>query len=447
MKKIYLKLIAMSLALILSVTMVVMTSYAWLVLSGNPVATGIQVAVAGGNTILTAPDISVTAEDGTVYHYPGKFSDKLNFGQQDGYSYLKNLGNLTPVSTANGVDWFLPTYYTANDTEVQQGKVLNGSIKDVTEFLSDSTLSYANLDPEKDKDKISKGSYIYLDFWVAAPGGDYCLRISTGTGTEDGGSFAIDLPEPVKTNSGYALLASGGAAAAVRVGFLANDVTLMDDTMVHYQQSKGFDDRFTALRGIYAEPGTGSVTIDGERFTIYEPNGDYHPTNSAQNGTYLETRPLGYADGEITEMSVKDNLTMQLRSTWAQAENGAGTAISQHYTTAIMSVASKVLSDTDAADFFYGTYLQGQLSPYVSKGQFAKHTGNLYALMGSNGQTELTQLETAGATEDTYIIQLQRNVPQRIRMFIWLEGQDADCVNSENAARFALNIELAGGDS
>lgn len=444
MKKIYVKLIAMSLALILSVTMVVMTSYAWLVLSGNPVATGIQVAVAGGNTILTAPDVSVMAEDGTVYHYPGKFSDKLNFGQQDGYSYLKNLGNLTPVSTANGVDWFLPTYYTANDTEVQQGKVLNGSIKDVSAFLSDSTLNYANLDPEKDKDKISKGSYIYLDFWVVAPGGDYTLRISTGTGTEDGGSFAIDLPEP---KDGTLSQTGGGAAAAVRVGFLANDVVLMDDTMVRYQESKNFDDRFTALRGLYAEPGTGSVTIDGERFTIYEPNGDYHPFGAAENGTYLETRPLGYEHGKITELSVKDNLTMQLRSTWAEAEHGEGTAISQHYATATMALASRVLSDAETADFFYGTYLQGQLSPYVSKGRFAKHTGNLYALMGNNGQTELDQLDTAGATEDTFIIQLERNVPQRIRMFIWLEGQDVDCVNSENAARFALNIELAGGDS
>ena len=445
MKKIYLKLIAMSLALILSVTMVVMTSYAWLVLSGNPVATGIQVAVAGGNTILTAPDVSVTAEDGTVYHYPGKFSDKLNFGQQDGYAYLNDLGNLTPVSTANGVDWFLPTYYTANDTEVQQGKVLNGSIKDVSEFLPDSTLSYANLKAKEDQEKISKGSYIYLDFWVAAPGGDYTLRISTGTGTEDGGSFAIDLPEP---KDGTLSQTGGGAAAAVRVGFLANDVMLMDDTMVRYQESKYFDDRFTALRGLYSEPGMGSVTIDGEHFTIYEPNGDYHPSGAAANGTYLETKPLGYQDGEIAELSVKDNLTMQLQSTWAEAENGEGTAISQQYTTATMAVASKVLSDAETADFFYGTYLQGQLSPYVNKGQFAKHTGSLYALINNGGvQTNSDKLEKAGATEDAYIIQLERNVPQRIRMFIWLEGQDVDCVNSANAARFALNIELAGGDS
>ena len=52
---------------------------------------------------------------------------------------------------------------------------------------------------------------------------------------------------------------------------------------------------------------------------------------------------------------------------------------------------------------------------------------------------------TSGATEDVIIIELEQNVPQRIRMFIWLEGQDIDCPASANSAIFAVNIELAGG--
>ena len=43
------------------------------------------------------------------------------------------------------------------------------------------------------------------------------------------------------------------------------------------------------------------------------------------------------------------------------------------------------------------------------------------------------------------LIKLERNVPQRIRMFIWLEGQDVDCVDSVRSSNFAVNIELAGG--
>ena len=58
---------------------------------------------------------------------------------------------------------------------------------------------------------------------------------------------------------------------------------------------------------------------------------------------------------------------------------------------------------------------------------------------------QVEALDTAGATEDVFIIELERNVPQRIRMFIWLEGQDVDCVDSVNSSSFMLNIELAGG--
>jgi len=42
-------------------------------------------------------------------------------------------------------------------------------------------------------------------------------------------------------------------------------------------------------------------------------------------------------------------------------------------------------------------------------------------------------------------VELERNVPQRIRMYIWLEGQDVDWDPSVAGNRFALSIEFAGG--
>lgn len=456
MRKVYFKLIAMSLALLLSVTTVVMSSYAWLVLSGNPVATGIQVAVGGGNTILTAPNIAYQAADGNTYHYPGRFSDKLNFGQQTNYAYLKSLGKLTPVSTSNGVDWFIPDYYTINDPEVKQGRALTGALKRYSDFEVDSQLSYANLNPENENDvnKISKGSYIYLDFWVVAPGGDYDLQVSTDTGEEptDSGSFVIDLlmPEPSATSpNGFTLgQPAGSAAAAVRVGFLANDLMLVDDTMLHYQKSAGFDSRFTMLKGMYQEPNTGHYAQDGNHFTIYEPNGDYHPA-TGNHGGYQETKPLGLVDGRILEYPVDRNLTVQRRSSWAPAENGSGTAIEQQFQTALITLLAPVLDTDDLANFFYGTNLQGQIGRYVNKGWFFKDTESLYAYRNGDGIVpgdKLGNVEQGGATESVSIIRLQRNVPQRIRMFIWLEGQDADCVDGVDSSRFAVNIELAGSD-
>lgn len=448
MKKIYFKLTVMVATLLMSVSVVLMSSYAWLVLSGNPVVTGIQVAIGGGNTILTAPDVRITDENGNIFHYPGHFSDKLNFGQNKDYAYLQELGNLTPVSTANGIDWFIPTYYNGNDPEVQSGRIASGTLRDVSEFLQDSDLAFANLDPKEKEDmsKIGRGSYIYLDFWVVAPGGDYELRVSTGEGTEDGGSFVVDLMEPTRYGDGYTLLQSTGSAApVVRVGFLANDTRLVDDTMLYYQDSYFFDDRFTSLRGLYREPETGAAYLTNERFTIYEPNGDYHPTDKNKNGSYVITKPLGLTDGIITEQNIKNRLTVQRRSTWAAAENGIGTAIEQQFQTALWSWTGKELTIEEISQRFYGNTLQGQISPYVNKGSFMNRTGNLYAA-SARGYASSEELDTmnAGATDDVYIIQLQRNVPQRIRMFIWLEGQDMDCVDSVNTARFAVNIELAG---
>lgn len=452
MTKIYIKLIAMSLALILSVSVVIMSSYAWLVLSGNPVATGIQVAIGGGNTILTAPNVAYEV-DGTVYNIPGHFSDKMNFGSQNHYEYLKDLGNLTPVSTSNGIDWFLPAYYSGNDELVQQGRIPSGALKDITEFQVDSFLAHANL-PSEAEAEIDEGNYIYLDFWVVSPGGDYTLRVSTGDGTEDGGSFVIDMLEVASTEDGYTLKeASGSAAATVRVGFLANDVMLTDETMLKYQKSPYFDNRFTALKGIYTEPNAGVSYSDSNRFTIYEPNGDYHPYDDELDGSYVETKSLELVSGTIQEQerSRSDlNLTVQRRSTWAQENNSAGTtAIEQRFQTALFAKLGETMTAEERMNMFYGNYLQGQISPYVDKGAFVQKTSNLITYMEQyNGVVPGSILDgqDKGATDDVYIIKLERNIPQRIRMFIWLEGQDVDCVDSVNSSRFAVNIELAGGD-
>ena len=451
MRKVYTKLIVMALALTLAVTVVIMSSYAWLVLSGNPAVTGIQVAIGGGNTILTAPNIQEVDKDGNVYSYPGYFSDKLNFGQVKEYEYLRNLGSLTPVSTYNGIDWFLPTYYSGSDPEVQNGKIPSGYIKDISEFTVESELEHANLS-KKEKDKISEGSYIYLDFWVVAPGGDYTLRVSTGEGTDVGGSFVVDLMEPTEseTVTGYKLEApEGSAAAAVRVGFLANDVGLTDNTMKYYSESKYFDERFHSLRGVYKEPSTGTAYLDADRFTIYEPNGDLHPAHKDLNGHYVETSPLALVQGSTIERSIRDRVTVQRTSSWAVEGDATEVFVEQLFQTALYKMDVKDMTPLEIMDKFYGNYLQGQISPYIQKGDFIKETSELYQTLRNNNnmvtKEQLQNLEHAGATDGIYIIKLERNVPQRIRMFIWLEGQDVDCVKIDDATCFAVNIELAGG--
>lgn len=442
MTKIYFKLIMVALALILSVSVVFMSSYAWMVLSESPAVSGIQVAIGGGNTILIAPNVEAEYGDKT-FEVPGRFSDKLNFAQYKEYSYLCEVGGLTPVSTVNGIDWFLPA---GNSDAEDIGEVVLKSESLGTNFIVDSELSHANLSPESEL--YANGNYVYLDFWVVSPGGDYTLRISTGDASSEGGSFVMDLPEASSDGKGGFVLEQpeGSAAAAVRIGFLANDLMLIDDTMLAYGKSTFSDNRFRALRGLYQEPDSGTAYFDENRFMIYESNADFHPEDEDLDGKYSVTKALALEGNKIVE-KIPENVAIQLSGSWRKNESTGNTVISETFNTAALSGKWSGMEESAVTADFYGSYLQGVLYPYINKGSFIKNSGDLLESAGTSKGvvSSLESATTAGAADDAYIIRLEKNVPQKIRMFIWLEGQDADCVRSTGNVQFAVNIEFAGG--
>ena len=88
--------------------------------------------------------------------------------------------------------------------------------------------------------------------------------------------------------------------------------------------------------------------------------------------------------------------------------------------------------------------------PYVERASFFQNTAALYSYCSHNGSAnaeDLDHLRLAGATEDVYIAKLEKNIPQRIRMFVWIEGQDVDCINAATTGSFALSVELAGSNA
>jgi len=457
MKKMIIKLTAASLSLVLAVTVAVMSSYAWLTLSDSPTVNGIYVAVGGGNTILVAPNLTASW-DGQTYDVPGTFSDSLIFNQYENYKYLSELGGLNPVSTADGINWLLPEYYQRDDAAVIQGQAQNGELKPFSQFTLDDELNHANL-ASTDADLIEEGSYVYLDFWVVSPGADYRLRVSTGDETDEGGSFVIGLMDPQETDAdadgqpeSYRLVqVSDTAAASARVGFLVNESQLMDNSMMAYMTSGAYSDRYEKLKGSY-----GYGYEDHSRFTIYEPNGTLHPGGAAENGSYVITRPLSYSGQGVHEADISAVLTVQEGCSWSASQTGTDTMIEQVFqgTVKARSFRSSTLAQIKAE--FYSGYLQGQVGTYVNKGRFFKNTANLYAY-ANTGNTTAQDLEQAhldenstlyaGATDDVYIVDLERNVPQRIRMFIWLEGQDIDCTQAVDGSAIAVSIELAGSNN
>lgn len=441
MTKIGQKLIASCLVLAMMTVMVVAVSYAWKTLSTAPEANGIQISLGGRNTIMIAPDQTKISEDGNhLYHYPGKFSQTLNFNQYAQYDYLNAVSALAPVSTADGLHWYVPTYYAANDLAVINGMAAAGQIKPISQFYLDSTLSYAN---QTDPKAAKNGNFVYLDFWVVSPGADYELRISRG---DDGdGSFVIELMDPVQddnASAGYSLSETSGAvASSVRVGFLVDHNLVLDDTIMYYAESANYAPEYTSLRGSYQESGEQIYYSSAYQFTIYEPNGDLHP--DGENGTYTETKPIAWDGGDAVLADISDRLTVQTTNKWLVGDSAAYYLQEVFYAATVGKTYSSV---ADVKSDFYGKYLQNLLYPYVEQGQFIASTDALYAAMeqGTVSGEALESVERSGATLDTCVASLESNVPQRIRMFVWIEGQDADCTGITTETSFALGIELAG---
>lgn len=433
-KRAYLKIACTAAALLAAMAMIVMSSYAWLTASTSPVAEGIQVAVGGGSTILLAPDLV----DENKVHYPGAFGATL---QLDDLLNTAEHSGLTPVSTADGVNWYLPAYYAADDPEVLAGTAIAGDLKPYNQFLCDTTLTYANL--LAGDEKAAKGSYLYADFWVVSPGSRYELRVSTSDEASGAGSYVVDMQQVVETETGrFALQASENPASeSIRIGFLVN-LNEAADSKAAYTAAGG-DQRYTKLMGVYQAAGQVlSPQYSYNLFHIYEPNGSSHSSLANMDGSYLLTYPLGTeSGGGIAGVGVGDRLSVQMKSMWSTTAEEMFAACVQQAEAAGGSVSAAELQEQ-----FYQKTLSG-LSGYVTKGRFIQDTASLY-LKAGEGQTvsadELAALPKAGAGEKSSIVTLERNVPQRIRMFIWLEGQDADCISGASMGSVALRIELAG---
>lgn len=455
LKKTHSKLIASGFLLLVALILVVTTSYAWMTLSDSPALTGVQINIGGSNTIKIAPDVTEEMDDGTMVHYPGLFQENFDFSQYKEYSYLKNLYGLTPVSTADGIHWFMPK----EDAQLEiKG---NSSLAD---FAVDKTLSHANiLTTSDDADALAEGgSYVYVDFWLVAPM-DCNVRVSIGSADE--GSYLIGLPEVVSdvtTDTGFSLEQEPGQVdTCARVGFLTNTDTVDEKAaMEAYKDSDCYSNNYKSLKGIYQES---DVVADEELeydFLIYEPNGLVHDEEgvsyilgkdgltyvSCSNGEYAYTKPIGYdADGNVALMDISDELTVQLENSWKLAGEGQ-TMISQIFQSMIYDQDLTGMSEDEVAQLFYAKMMQKGFSEYVNRGKFFQSTKMLYyagngTTATENGMNTLTRSET---TSEAVIVKLERDVPQRVRMYVWLEGQDVDCVRQAASEYFALGIELAG---
>ncbi len=417
----HIKILASALLIVLSLSMLVMVTFAWYVMSTAPEVSGMQIKI-GSDTIRVAPD----CQDESGQHYPGAFQGVL---ETDTNAIPENFWGLIPVSTADGKHWFSATYESLEN---------GGDQKE--EYLEDTTLSSANLTARPK----SGGNYLYLDFWVVAPK-DYDLRVSTATqGSGQSGSYVKVFPQVKKDDAGnYSLDESQRQAeSSLRIGFLVNEDQAEVDT---YKKSTNYDSAYKILKGVYQKPGEALPTSQTS-FTIYEPNCDWH-ADTKFSGQYKETQPLALVGGKPQPVKLESydgtKLAAQTSATWTRTDDGTQTKLSQALQTAMLEAKVTkrgVTDDQSAGEYLLNQHLKGQLSGYITSGQFVKSTSNLQ----DGVRLDKENIEKYGAADDAVIVSLKKNVPQRIRMFVWLEGQDIDCTNEAALKTLLLNLELAG---
>lgn len=416
----HIKILASALLIVLSLSMLVMVTFAWYVMSTAPEVSGMRIKI-GSDTIRVAPD----CKDESGQHYPGAFQGVL---ETDTTAIPEDFWGLIPVSTADGKHWFSATYESLEN---------GGDQKE--EYLEDTTLSSANLTARPK----SGGNYLYLDFWVVAPK-DYDLRVSTATkGSGQSGSYVKVFPQVKKDAAGHYSLdeTQRQAESSLRIGFLVNEDPVSGYS---YENSTNYDSAYKILKGVYQEQGK-ELPTSQTSFTIYEPNCDWH-ADTESNGHYNQTLPLAWKGGKVqpvTLESVQTKLAAQTSATWTQADDGKQTKLAQALQTALLEAQTTDRSVTDAqsaGEYLLNQHLKGQLSGYITSGQFVKSTSDLR----DGVRLDKENIEQSGATTDAVIVSLKKNVPQRIRMFVWLEGQDIDCTNEAALKTLLLNLELAG---
>lgn len=418
----HIKILASALLIVLSLSMLVMVTFAWYVMSTAPEVSGMQIKI-GSDTIRVAPDCQ---DESGQHHYPGAFQGVL---ETDTTAIPENFWGLIPVSTADGKHWFSATYESLEN---------GGDQKE--EYQVDTTLQSANQVGRPE----SGGNYLYLDFWVVAPK-DYDLRVSTATqGSGQSGSYVKVFPQVKKDDAGNYSLdeTQRQAESSLRIGFLVNEDAVSGES---YKKSTNYDSAYKILKGKYQKPGEALPTSQTS-FTIYEPNCDWH-ADTKFSGLYKETQPLALVNGKPQQVKLETydgtKLAAQTSATWTRTDDGTQTKLSRALQTAMLETKDTGRSVTDAqsaGEYLLNQYLKGQLSGYITSGQFVKSTSDLQ----DGVRLDKENIDKFGAADDAVIVSLKKNVPQRIRMFVWLEGQDIDCTNEAALKTLLLNLELAG---
>ena len=137
--------------------------------------------------------------------------------------------------------------------------------------------------------------------------------------------------------------------------------------MQQYMASAAYSNEYGKLKGIYQEPGEAAADLSQYRFTIYEPNGDFHSGEGisyiqtkkglaymdCEDGEYVITNPIGYQNGKAVLTDISDILAVQLTNRWKTAANG-DSMLSQLFHAHVMNQKTSGLTKEDLMEVVLG---------------------------------------------------------------------------------------------
>ncbi len=499
MQKYKIKIYLAGISLLMALIMLVTASVAWFTISTAPEISGIQVGIYADRTLLLS-------SDNTEYVQYLDLSPKF-----------KDLAPLHPVSTVDGLNWFIPTYNSKT-----------GELRDASEFILDDKLEYANIikvesvpgdyyeDTTPDliegeiQDNANKGYYVYADFWMKTEDEGGCnVRLTiphyAKFDTDSGSDFMTafdrqkDAEEEVAQgwygsyvlNSGFKvseageiILESREAETSMRVGFLLDP----DDPPEEEEEEETSDAETPGTETPDAgTPDTDSYADEKNKFFIYEPNADIRSASnkpletndkskvdyildykfnseSYEDGTYFVTQPIEkkeytrpktdpetgeelkdpetgetltekYFGGKVVDITdyTKTHLIIQKASEWDLDKAKA-------------KVAEGKLPNSNDVKYPMGGFLDTETLYEMLTEEDANDVNTTESGIEINNPNRLVDVSkmTTDIAGSNVIVTLKKDTPLKVRLFIWIEGQDVDCWNDIAAGRFIVNLELAG---
>ncbi len=425
-------LIITAVMLIVSVLLLSTASLAWFTMSTAPEVSGLQV------TLFTDRALLVAAPLKEINQVP----PRENFTQSVNLSELfKNLAALKPISTYDGVHWFMPAYN-------MDGSLMSPEYFPLADPAKNMNVSIVDEDGNPLTGKAlfeaqNAGYYVSCTFWLAT---ELEEDVTVTLSAPDLNNYNLEDWETDKDNphsfkyGSYAMAAytketgadgkdvaraiDNGAQNALRVGFMieADDLNKEQKFTIYEPNAN--------LRTLYQRYENGTVDVEKPP----EANGyvyGYTINGSTYtDSNYIPTLPIKAAtneDGEIygTVAALEsDRLIVQLSGEWKASYQNA------------------VLAGSDEEPYFPNS---GDIAEF---GKFIQNTSDL----GIGSFTNVTDLTDNNLKKDlasqTQIVTLKgrdgdKIYPKQVTMYIWVEGQDVDCWNDIAGGTFVVNLEFA----